>query len=103
MHKAVASAVVADQQRVSAYSAPPGWHEAQKSIAAGTGLSILLVHGKKPPGVDVLNNNSILASFQNSKSHRHLCRPFCGKAYDKSIEIDGPFNFQCHAGIHCVV
>ncbi len=103
MHKAVASADVADQQRVSAYSAPSGWHEAQKSIAAGTGLSILLVHGEQPPEVDISNNNSICASFQASDSHRHLCRPFCGKAYDKSIENNGPFHFQCHAGIHCVV
>ncbi|MDX6712283.1 MAG: hypothetical protein QOH96_3299 [Blastocatellia bacterium] len=103
MHKAVASADVADQQRVSAYSAPSGWHEAQKSIAAGTGLSILLVHGEQPPEIDISNNNSICASFQASDSHRHLCRPFCGKAYDKSNEKNGPFHFQCHAGIHCVV
>lgn len=64
IHKADSSARVEDSLRDSAYSTPLGWHETQKSVAAGTGLSILLVHGEQPPEIDVSNNNSICASFR---------------------------------------
>ena len=81
---------------------PDGWTEAQASLAAANGLSILLVAGHQPPALAVSNNNSICQAFQSSEDHVRLCDPFCGKAYERAIEAGAPVHYRCHAGLHCV-
>lgn len=81
---------------------PDGWEEAQDSLAAESGLAILLVDGPQPPALVVSNNNSICHAFQSSKEHARLCEPFCGRAYERAAEAGAPAPYRCHAGLHCV-
>ncbi|HEY0003596.1 MAG TPA: diguanylate cyclase [Pyrinomonadaceae bacterium] len=81
---------------------PPGWLEAQQSLAAATGLSILLIEGHQPPALAVSNNNSICQAFQSSELHAALCEPYCGRAYERALEAGAPVHYRCHAGLHCM-
>ncbi|HYE65816.1 MAG TPA: diguanylate cyclase [Pyrinomonadaceae bacterium] len=81
---------------------PPGWAEAQQSLAAASGLSILLVEGHQPPALLVSNNNSICQALQSSPAHAHLCEPYCGKAYERAMSTAASkTHYRCHAGLHC--
>src|SRR3954454_10746642 len=102
MDQTVASGSGAVQPTAQRFEPPHGWHEVQQSLAIATGLSILLVHGEQPPEIDISNNNSICAAFQSSETHRHLCRPFCGTAFENCNSAGGPIYYRCHAGLHCV-
>ena len=82
--------------------APNGWPESQDTLAASTGLSILLVNGRQPPALVVSNNNSICHAFQSSPKHVKLCDPYCGDAHRKAIEAGTSVEYRCHAGLHCV-
>ncbi|MGB7924474.1 MAG: diguanylate cyclase [Pyrinomonadaceae bacterium] len=81
--------------------APPGWADTQESLAAASGLSILLVEGRQPPALLSSNNNSICNTFQSSPEHVHLCDPYCGRAFDRAHEAGAPAHYRCHAGLHC--
>jgi diguanylate cyclase (GGDEF)-like protein len=91
-----------DKGQAQHAAAPPGWAEAQDSLAAALGLSLLLVEGHQPPQLAVSNNNSICRAFQSSPAHVHLCDPYCGVAFDRAISADAPVHYRCHAGLHCV-
>jgi len=80
---------------------PPGWAEAQHSLAAASGLALLLVEGEQPPSLLVSNNNSVCRAFQSSPAHAHRCKPFCGEAFFRAQETGGPAPYRCHAGLHC--
>jgi diguanylate cyclase (GGDEF)-like protein len=80
---------------------PDSWAEAQESLAASAGLSLLLVEGHQPPELLVSNNNSICRAFQTSPDYVHLCDPFCGVAFDRALEAQGVVHYRCHAGLHC--
>jgi diguanylate cyclase (GGDEF)-like protein len=80
---------------------PDGWADAQDSLAASSGLSILLVEGHQPPALHVSNNNSICRAFQSSPDHVRLCDPFCGVAHERAIKAQGVAHYRCHAGLHC--
>lgn len=80
---------------------PEEWAAAQDSLAAASGLSILLVEGHQPPALAVSNNNSICQVFQSSPKHAHLCDPYCGVAYERAREAKGVTHYRCHAGLHC--
>ena len=90
------------QSGTTPHEAPRGWHDLQDSLAAGTGLSILLVNGRQPPAMAISNNNSICAILQSRFPYSELCRPFCGEAHKRSIEANAPIYYECHAGLHCV-
>ena len=62
---------------------PSGWPEVQAELAAGAGLSLLLIEGRQPPSLAISNNNSICHAFQSSPTHAHLCEPYCGEAYQR--------------------
>src|SRR5689334_24192326 len=79
---------------------PAGWVEAQKELAATSGLSLLLVEGRQPPSLNVANNNSICQAFQSSDAHAHLCRPYCGDAFFRAKEAGDTVHYRCHAGLH---
>ena len=64
--------------------APAGWAEVQEKIAAGAGLSVLLVDGYQPPALVVSNNNSICHAFQSSPDYVKLCDPYCGQAHERA-------------------
>lgn len=81
--------------------APPDWADAQESLAAASGLSILLVAGHQPPSLAVSNNNSICQAFQSSGAHLHLCDPYCGQAYERAMSAGTASHYRCHAGLHC--
>jgi diguanylate cyclase (GGDEF)-like protein len=81
---------------------PSGWPSVQDSLAASTGLSILLVEGRQPPAAAVSNNNSICHAFQSSPEHVRLCDPYCGVAFERAMKAGGPVPYRCHAGLHCV-
>jgi diguanylate cyclase (GGDEF)-like protein len=80
---------------------PPGWPETQDSLASSAGLSILLVEGQQPPSLHVSNNNSICRAFQSSSTHKRLCDPYCGKAFERAMKAEGATHYRCHAGLHC--
>ena len=82
---------------------PENWAEVQDSLAAASGLSLLLVAGHQPPALEVSNNNSICHAFQSSPRHVQLCDPYCGVAYDRARKAKGPVHYRCHAGLHCFV
>jgi diguanylate cyclase (GGDEF)-like protein len=81
--------------------APSDWADAQESLAAASGLSLLLVSGPQPPALVVSNNNSICQAFQSSGAHVHLCDPYCGQAYARALDAGTASHYRCHAGLHC--
>jgi diguanylate cyclase (GGDEF)-like protein len=81
--------------------APPSWPETQDSLAATSGLALLLVDGYQPPAVVVSNNNSICHTFQTSPEHVELCDPYCGAAHSRAMKADGMVEYKCHAGLSC--
>ncbi|MDX6695404.1 MAG: hypothetical protein QOF02_3007 [Blastocatellia bacterium] len=77
------------------------WAEAQESLAAASGLAILLVSGPQPPSLSVSNNNSICQAFQSSPAHVKLCDPYCGQAHERALKAGGVTHYRCHAGLNC--
>ncbi|HYO91223.1 MAG TPA: PocR ligand-binding domain-containing protein, partial [Pyrinomonadaceae bacterium] len=90
-----------DAVQPQAQTAPDGWAEAQDSLAAASGLSILLVNGPQPPSLCVSNNNSICQAFQSSPKHARLCDPYCGQAFERAIKAGTVTHYRCHAGLNC--
>lgn len=80
---------------------PDGWADAQESLAAASGLSLLLVEGHQPPAILVSNNNSICRAFQSSPDYVRLCDPFCGVAFERAVQAQAVVHYRCHAGLHC--
>ena len=95
-------APVRDKAQTQNHQKPDGWADAQESVAAASGLSLLLVEGHQPPALLVSNNNSICRAFQSSPDHVHLCDPFCGVAHERAIKAQGVVHYRCHAGLHCI-
>jgi diguanylate cyclase (GGDEF)-like protein len=81
--------------------APPSWPEIQDSLAAASGLAVLLVDGYQPPAVVVSNNNSICQTFQSSPDHVELCDPYCGAAHSRAVKAGEMIEYKCHAGLSC--
>ena len=81
--------------------APPAWPETQDSLAASSGLALLLVDGYQPPAVVVSNNNSICRTFQTSPEHVQLCDPYCGAAHSQALKAGETVEYKCHAGLLC--
>lgn len=81
--------------------APSGWREEQDSIAASSGLSLLLVDGIQPPALVISNNNSICQALQASPEHVKLCDPYCGEAHRRAMGAGTITHYRCHAGLHC--
>ncbi|HEX7771986.1 MAG TPA: diguanylate cyclase [Pyrinomonadaceae bacterium] len=81
--------------------APPSWPEIQDSLAAASGLAVLLVDGYQPPAVVVSNNNSICQTFQSSPEHVELCDPYCGSAHSRAMKAGEMIEYKCHAGLLC--
>ncbi|MDT4896830.1 MAG: hypothetical protein QOH25_1907 [Acidobacteriota bacterium] len=94
-------APVRDKAQTQNNQKPDGWADAQESLAASSGLSLLLVEGHQPPALLVSNNNSICRAFQSSPDYVHLCDPFCGVAFDRATKAKGVVHYRCHAGLHC--
>lgn len=90
------------QKQAQRHQAPQGWADTQDSLAAASGLSILLVEGHQPPALHVSNNNSICHAFQSSPKHVKLCDPYCGLAHERALKAQGVTHYRCHAGLHCV-
>jgi diguanylate cyclase (GGDEF)-like protein len=81
--------------------AAAGWSEAQDSLAAESGLSLLLVEGLQPPALVISNNNSICQALQSSPEHVALCDPYCGMAHQRALDAGTVTHYRCHAGMHC--
>jgi diguanylate cyclase (GGDEF)-like protein len=92
---------VRDKAQTQDKQLPADWADVQASLAASSGLSLLLVEGHQPPAVLVSNNNSICRAFQSSPDYVRLCDPFCGVAFDRARQAEGPVHYRCHAGLHC--
>lgn len=99
MDKTVAPA--RGRAQINSEETPDAWADAQDSLAAASGLSVLLVKGRQPPALHVSNNNSICRAFQSSPEHVRLCDPYCGVAYERALKAGGPVHYRCHAGLHC--
>jgi diguanylate cyclase (GGDEF)-like protein len=84
-----------------AEDAPVGWKETQEVLAAGTGLSLLLVEGHQPPAIALSNNNSICEAFQSSPDYVKLCDPYCGEAHRRAMSAGTMVEYKCHAGLQC--
>jgi diguanylate cyclase (GGDEF)-like protein len=84
-----------------AEDAPLGWKETQEVLAAGAGLSLLLVDGRQPPAIAVSNNNSICEAFQSSPEYGKLCDPYCGDAHRRAMSAGTMVEYKCHAGLQC--
>ncbi len=89
-------------EQVQPDSALASWEHAQNSLAAASGLALLLVDGPQPPALAISNNSSICYAFQSSETHRHLCEPYCGEAFERAMKAREAVSYQCHAGLHCV-
>ncbi len=81
---------------------PAGWAAVQNELAAGAGLSLLLVEGHQPPSLIASNNNSICRAFQSSPAHAHLCDPYCGEAFNRAQLAGRMEHYRCHAGLQCI-
>jgi diguanylate cyclase (GGDEF)-like protein len=90
-----------DPAQPQASAVPEEWAEAQASLAAASGLSILLVGGVQPPALAISNNNSICQAFQSSPEHVRLCDPFCGQAHEHALKAGTVTHYRCHAGLNC--
>jgi diguanylate cyclase (GGDEF)-like protein len=90
-----------DTAQTQNHQTPGDWVDAQDSLAAASGLSILLVEGHQPPALQIANNNSICHAFQSSPEHVHLCDPYCGVAFERAMKAKGVTPYRCHAGLHC--
>ncbi len=99
MDKTVAPA--RDKAQTQKQETPDAWAEAQDSLSAASGLSLLLVEGHQPPELHVSNNNSICHALQSSPEHVRLCDPYCGVAHERALKAGGPVHYRCHAGLHC--
>ena len=73
----------------------------QEKLAAGAGLSLLLVDGKQPPALVASNNNSICHAFQSSLEYVSLCDPYCGDAHRRALSAGSAVQYKCHAGLQC--
>lgn len=91
-----------ETEQVQPHDAPANWTDAQNSLAAAAGLSVLLIEGHQPPALAVSNNNSICHAFQTSPKHAHLCDPYCGDAFKRAMEAGDVAYYRCHAGLHCI-
>ena len=80
---------------------PEGWASIQASLAAESGMSLLLVEGAQPPALAISNNNSICQAFQSSPEHVRLCDPYCGVAHQRAMVAGTVKHYRCHAGLHC--
>jgi diguanylate cyclase (GGDEF)-like protein len=94
-------APVRDKAQTQHKQKPDGWAEAQESLSAASGLSLLLIEGHQPPALLVSNNNSICRAFQSSPDYVQLCDPFCGVAHERAVKAQGVVHYRCHAGLHC--
>jgi diguanylate cyclase (GGDEF)-like protein len=94
-------AVRAAQHQTDDLKLPPHWETEQTSLAAESGLALLLVEGHQPPQLITSNNNSICHAFQTSTAHAHLCDPYCGEAHRRARETDDASYYRCHAGFEC--
>jgi diguanylate cyclase (GGDEF)-like protein len=92
---------MSDEGQTQNHQTPSGWTDAQDSLAAASGLSVLLVEGHQPPALEVSNNNSICHAFQSSPKHVRLCDPYCGVAFERALKAEGVTHYRCHAGLHC--
>lgn len=81
--------------------APSGWAAVQETLAAATGLSVLLVDGRQPPALVASNNNSICHAFQSSLEYVGLCDPYCGDAHRRALSAGSAVQYKCHAGLEC--
>ena len=99
MDKPVAPA--RDRGKAQSNETPSDWPAEQDSLAASSGLSILLIEGHQPPALHVSNNNSICHIFQSSPKYVRLCDADCGRAYERALEAKGVCHYRCHAGLHC--
>ena len=81
--------------------APARWREVQESLAAESGLSLVLVEGIQPPALVISNNNSICRALQSSPEHVALCDPYCGMAHQRALDAGTVTHYRCHAGMHC--
>src|SRR6266568_5012459 len=80
---------------------PEGWANIQASLAAESGMSLLLVEGAQPPALAISNDNSSCQAFQSSPEHGKLCDPYCGVAHQCAIVAGTVKHYRCHAGLHC--
>ncbi|HEV7844170.1 MAG TPA: PocR ligand-binding domain-containing protein, partial [Pyrinomonadaceae bacterium] len=92
---------VRDKAQTQNDQLPGDWADVQASLAAASGLAILLVEGHQPPALLVSNNNSICRAFQSSPDYVRLCDPFCGVAFERARRAEGIVHYRCHAGLHC--
>jgi diguanylate cyclase (GGDEF)-like protein len=92
---------VRDKAQTQNDQLPGDWADVQASLAAASGLAILLVEGHQPPALLVSNNNSICRAFQSSPDYVRLCDPFCGVAFERARRAEGVVHYRCHAGLHC--
>lgn len=102
-HQTISNAAAQERDMVDAppQESPSGWEETQKSLAAASGLSLLLVNGHQPPALLVANNNSICQAFQSSPEYVRLCDPYCGEAHARALKAGTVTHYRCHAGLHC--
>ncbi len=91
-----------ETEQLQPHDAPANWTDAQNSLAAAAGLSVLLIEGHQPPALAISNNNSICHAFQTSTKHAHLCEPYCGDAFKRAMQAGDVAYYRCHAGLHCI-
>ena len=69
-------------------------------LAAESGVAVVVVD-ENSAEVAAANNNSMCSLMYPSPDDGLACAEYCGKAYARATETDGPIEYVCHAGLYC--
>ena len=69
-------------------------------IASENGVAVVVLDDKGDEAA-TSNNNSICKVLYPSVEFGSRCAEFCGKAFDRTREANGPVDYVCHAGLSC--
>lgn len=69
-------------------------------LADESSVAIVIVDAEGTEA-SVSNNNSMCRSLYGSEEFGPDCARFCGTAFAKAVEADGPVDYDCYAGLSC--
>lgn len=69
-------------------------------IASENGVAVVVLDDKGSEAA-ASNNNSICKVLYPSGEFGSRCAEFCGKAFDRTREVNGAVDYFCHAGLSC--
>ncbi len=77
------------------------WLGLQRSLAEKNGIALMTLSRDGAVVGRIENDNSICQAMRVSPEHSRMCAAECAKAYSNAVAEARPFEFRCHAGLHC--